>query len=190
MPLLTEGSYSKVQWVYLQESLQPGRKEVYPAPHVFVTDEAFTLRGVILRPDTVQTDGEKWVQEISCECSFGITTSQSRLNRRVLCASEKVRTVKATCMLCSFLRWEDGGSVPVPAVPAEPLLSARVSEQLESTMPSEASAIRERFSGCFGEKIESLAEACHISRKMAYKERDEATSLYIFVYGVHDNYTN
>lgn len=149
MPLLSGGSYSKVHWVYLQDTLQPGRKEVYPVSHVIVTDEAFPLRGDMLRPDTRQTDWEKWVQEISCECSFRITTSQCRLFRRVLCASEKVRTVKATCMLHNFLRWEDGESVPVPAVPAEPLLSARISEQLESTLPLEASAIRETYTGCF-----------------------------------------
>lgn len=75
MPLLSGGSYSKVHWVYLQDTLQPGRKEVYPVSHVIVTDEAFPLRGDMLRPDTRQTDGEKWVQEISCECSFRITTS-------------------------------------------------------------------------------------------------------------------
>lgn len=121
-----------------------------------MANEAFPLTRDMLRPYTGQTQGDKRVVNVRLsyarrvvDCSFGIMVAQWRLYPRVLGVTPEVteKTVKATCLLHRFMRWEDGHSTPVPA---EPLLGAKDIRQVRSTNATlEAIAVRGIYSRYF-----------------------------------------
>lgn len=124
----------------------------------------------MLRPPTEQTQGDKSVFNFRLsharrvvDCCSGTMVAQWRLYPRVLGATPEVteKIVKATCPLHSFMRWEDGRSVPAPA---EPLLGAKNTRQVGGSKATwEAIAVRGTYSRLLlMDRTGAMAELQHL----------------------------
>lgn len=138
----------------------PGAEHLGPVPYVFVGDEAFPLRGNLLRPypgrnlTRVQRVFNYRLSRARriVENAFGILASQWRIYQRVIGVHpENVeKIVKATTILHNFLRWHSA-AYPTSTTGAEdaPPAFHNIARVSSNNASREALAVREKYTNYF-----------------------------------------